>query len=158
MSAALEREVRVRCSVAHAFETFTARIDLWWPPSHRRFARSTLHLEGRVGGVFVERAHDGAETRLGQVLRWEPPDCIAYTWYPGGGAGPTEVEIRFAADRDGTIVRVRHREGASELGPAWPERVAKFAAAWDDVLPAFRQHLDGANDRASGSPADRIVT
>jgi uncharacterized protein YndB with AHSA1/START domain len=137
MSEPLERRVHVRCRVEHAFHTFTDRIDAWWPPGHRRFERSTLHLEPRVGGRFVERAATGEEAELGRVLRWEPPHRLTYAWWPGGGTGPTEVDVRFDAEGDGTRVSIRHAEGESRLGGEWPTRVKKFANAWSVVLPAF---------------------
>ncbi|MCA9656188.1 MAG: SRPBCC domain-containing protein [Myxococcales bacterium] len=133
----LERRVELRCSAAHAFAVFTGCIDAWWPPSHRRFDRSELRLEPRVGGRFYERSESGEEARLGEVLRWDPPRRVTYTWYPGAITEPTEVDVRFAPHGDHCLVEVTHAEGRSGLGDAWPQRVALFGRAWDHVLPTF---------------------
>lgn len=146
MSAPVERTIRVRCPVEHAFRVFTRRIDAWWPAGHRRFAGSTLTLEATPGGRFYERAPSGDEALLGEVLTVDPPHHITYTWRPGAITAPTEVEIRFTADGDATRVDVTHREGPAAMGERWPERAALFARAWSHVLPAYAAHIDGAPD------------
>lgn len=133
----LNKEVRVECSLAHAFATFTARIDLWWPASHRPDPKSTMGLEAEPGGAFYAETSPGNRVHLGDVVDCDPPDRIRYTWFPGGGVGPTEVEVRFVAEGESTVVLVEHRIGESQLGEEWPKRAAGFARAWDQVLPAF---------------------
>lgn len=141
MAEPLFRNVRVRCSVEHAFATFTQKVELWWPRGHRRFERSELHLESAVGGRFFERADSGEEHELGRVLLCEPPHRISYTWRPGAITKPTLVEVSFAQRGDETLVEVRHSEGDSELGEAWPTRVVLFERGWQHVLTAFADHL-----------------
>ena len=142
MNQPLSREVRVRCALEHAFETFTGRIDLWWPTSHRKLDGSRLEMEAKVGGRFYERTDGGETAVLGEVVRWEPPHRVTYSWWPGALTGPTEVDVRFTHDGDATLVSVVHAEGQSNLGEAWPIRVKKFASAWADVLPAFERFVN----------------
>lgn len=142
MSGVLERTVRVRCPVEHAFAVFTGRIDAWWPVGHRRFEGSTLTLDAEPGGRFVERAADGREAVLGEVVAVEAPHHITYTWRPGAITAPTEVEIRFTAEGETTRVDVTHREAGAAMGERWPERAALFARAWSHVLPAFAAAAD----------------
>jgi uncharacterized protein YndB with AHSA1/START domain len=137
----ITRSITVSCSVEHAFEIFTARIDAWWPPGHRRFDQSRLILEPHVGGAFVERTDDGREHRLGDVLEYAPPHRLRYTWYPGAGTGPTEVDISFTSVADATRVDVVHREAESGLGEEWPQRAELFTRGWGVVLPAFATYL-----------------
>ena len=140
MSEPLEKSVRVRCSVQHAFTVFTERVDTWWPRGHRRFEDSSLRLEPHVGGRFIEeRGEDSKE--LGEVRAWDPPTRVCFSWWPGALEGPTEVEVRFIEDGDATLVEVTHRVGDSGLGGAWPGRVAIFGRNWDDVLEALREHV-----------------
>ena len=141
MNEPLRKSVRIPCPLEHAFEVFTGRIDLWWPESHRRFDRSELVLPSEPGGRFVERSATGEEARLGEVFLCEPPHRIAYTWYPGGGTGPTEVDVRFSSDGDHTVVEVTHSEGPSGLGDTWPERAAIFLKNWDFVLERYVRHV-----------------
>lgn len=144
MSRILTRELRLRCAPQRAFEAFTAEIDAWWPPGHRRFPASTIRFEARVGGRLLERSAAGEEAVLGEVRRWEPPRRLAYSWHPGALTAPTEVEVRFAAEGEGTLVTVVHAEGGAELGDAWPDRLAIFRRSWREVLWAFADHLEGA--------------
>lgn len=121
---------------------FTAQIDAWWPPSHRRGgASTTFALEAREGGRFYQRLADGVEVELGEVLRWEPPGRLTYTWHPGSDVGPTQVDVRFVADDDATRVEVVHSIADSGLGDAWPSRAKIFDASWDTVLAAFAAHV-----------------
>lgn len=137
MTDALRKSIRVRCSIEHAFNTFTSKIDQWWPPGHRRFDGSRLCLEAVVGGRFFERATNGEESRLGDVLACEAPHKISYTWYPGAVSEPTLVEVRFTTDGEATVVNIVHSAANSALGELWPERVALFTRGWTLVLGAF---------------------
>jgi uncharacterized protein YndB with AHSA1/START domain len=145
MNEPLLKSIRVRCAVPHAFDVFTRQVDLWWPPGHRRFEESHIHLEPVGGGRFLERASNGAEVELGKVVTCDPPNAITYTWNPGKGAGPTLVSVRFAADQVGTLVEITHSEGDSALSELWKERVALFNRGWDIVLPAFGAFADRAD-------------
>lgn len=145
MSRPITKEIRVRCSVSHAFSTFTQSIDSWWPASHRRESNSALEMEGRVGGRFVERLAGGKERRLGEVLQWEPPHRLKYSWYLGAITGPTEVTIEFLADGDHTIVHVRHAEGGAAMGDQWEPRAQGFTRAWSEVLPAFQRWIENSD-------------
>lgn len=153
MNAPLVRTLRVRCPIDHAFTVFTERVDLWWPPSHRRFGTSTMRLDASRGGAFVELAADGRTAHLGDVVACEPPKRIVYTWTPGALTAPTTVEVCFAPDGEHTTVVVTHSEGESALGARWPDRVALFTKGWETVLPAFAAHIERASDvgAASGS-------
>lgn len=133
---ALERSITVACDVEHAFETFTAKIDLWWPVGHKG-ADTKLSLEPRVGGRFVAKKPDGEEKLFGEVLRWEPPHRLTYTWFPGALTKPTEVDVHFVANGDETLVRIVHAEGDAAMGERWPERAVLFERGWDALLPAL---------------------
>lgn len=137
----LHKSIRVACSPAHAFRVFTCDINIWWPPSHRKWQDSELHFEDGQGGRFYERSRDGEERRLGEVVHWDPPTRVHYSWYPGGGLGATEVEVHFVMEGHETLVEVTHREAQSQLAQEWPKRATHFSKAWDDVLPAFSQHI-----------------
>lgn len=143
-NAPLEKSVFVRCNVDHAFAVFTQRVHLWWPPGHKKWADSTLHLDARVGGVFEERAADGACWRLGEVIECQPPHHIRYTWTPGMVDGPTDVSVTFSAHEGGTLVEVTHQAGQDPDG--FPLRRTVFTTAWDRVLTAFHTFTTSTPD------------
>jgi len=140
----LRRTVGVRCDVAHAYDVFTERIDLWWPRGHRRHADSRLVLEATLGGRFYEVSPGGGELPLGTVIACEPPNSISFTWQPGAIKGPTRVDVTFVQEGDDTLVHVLHSEGDSALGEAWPGRVAIFSRNWDQVLSVFVAYADAS--------------
>lgn len=141
MTDAVRREVRVRCSVEHAFEVFTRRVDLWWPRDHRRRSAADMRFEPFAGGRFYQVGAGGEEIELGTVVRWDVAERLTYTWIPGSLTAPTTVDVFFKADGDHTRVAVVHSEGAADLGDAWPSRIARFKQGWADVLPAFEAFL-----------------
>jgi len=147
----IARSLTVAVGVEQAFETWTQRIDLWWPPSHRAQPRTLSHItmEGRVGGQLVERSASGEVLRLfGTVTGWDPPGRLAYDFYMGGTQDrPTEVEIRFSASDGGTRVNVEHRQGRMSK-ERWGRTNRGFDRAWTDVTAAFATFTDTYEDRA----------
>jgi uncharacterized protein YndB with AHSA1/START domain len=145
------RSIRVSCGLYDAFTTFTACIDLWWPVAHRRFPDSIVVMEPWVGGGFFEKNPDGKAVRLGEVVRFDPPRALSYTWYPGAIEKPTLVHVSFVEDGDAVLVTVTHAEGESALGMEWEKRSVRFAKSWEEVLPAFASYLASEeSDRQEG--------
>lgn len=125
------RSARVDRGVEETFDVFTRLIGAWWPlPTHGVFG----NLAGTIGfedGRLVERAVDGRVSVWGDVLAWEPPHRILFTWHPGRDEGDaSEVEVRFAPDGGGTRVELEHR-GWEKCGP---EDRASYDSGWDVVL------------------------
>ena len=139
MDEVLTRSITLACPVEHAFKVFTDKIDLWWPRSHLRHRDASLSFEGEA---LIERSADGSAWTMGEVTAMEPPHLLALDWFPGSPGAPTSVEIRFAADGDGTIITVTHRAITLETKSIWPQRVARFTDGWDTVLPALGQFVE----------------
>ena len=138
---ALDISVRVNCAPDHAFAVFTNRVDLWWPPSHRRCAGSTLELDAVPGGRLVERAENGDEATIGDVLDSDPPHWLRLSWHLGKISAPTHVTVTFQADGAQTLVAVHHAEGDSAMGDQWPARAAMFDRGWTAVLAALAEFI-----------------
>ncbi len=140
-SSPFRKTEHLNCPVEHAFDVFTTLVDMWWPPSHKRFENSNLHLETHVGGRFFERSKSGDEAVLGEVLTYRPPNSISYTWNPGKVSAPTMVKVTFAAQGNHTIVQVIHTEADSALGDQWSEKVALFERGWNAVFASFTTYI-----------------
>ena len=82
------------------------------------------------------------------MIAFERPHRLVLRWYPGAIDRPTQVEVRFEADGDHTLVAVTHSAGDSGLGDEWPGRARLFERGWDTVLPAFAAHLNADDDAA----------
>ena len=141
MNEILTRTITLNCDVAHAFDVFTGRSDLWWPRGHRKTSQGALRLQPIVGGALIDRAPDGSEWRMAEVVEIDPPTLLTLDWYPGSPATPTSVEIRFAPVAGGTTVTVTHRP-LLETKSIWPQRVALFTKGWEAVLPALKQFIE----------------
>jgi hypothetical protein len=109
----VRRTVVVDRPVDEAFRVFTERIGEWWALDVHSLSldrtgapAETAVMEGRVGGRLYERMSDGAEADWGRLHVWEPPHRVAFEWYVTGT--PTHVDVRFAAEGDGTRVELVH--------------------------------------------------
>lgn len=125
-----------------AFRVFVDEIGRWWPlETHARLERvETAVVEPRVGGRVYERAADGEEASWADVVAYEPPARIVLAWKPNAsGNPPTEVEVRFSAEGDGsTRVELEHR-GWETLDEAGREGRPSYDEGWDIVLQRYRE-------------------
>lgn len=136
--------VRTRVLVArpvdYAFEVFAHRIGRWWPLATHSVdaARARrVHLDGRLGGELVEVWDDGTEHGWATVVGWREPAGLALAWALHGGAGTTEVDVRFTpAGTSSTWLDLEHR-GWAALGEAAPAARASYEAGWPTVLAAY---------------------
>jgi uncharacterized protein YndB with AHSA1/START domain len=150
----IRTSVRVRTDQARSFRLFTEEIDSWWPlETHSRAAdqlegekAERVEFEGRVGGRILEHVSDGSVLSWGDVLVWEPPSRLVLAWKPNASdRPPTELDVRFTPDGDGTVVELEHR-GWERLGDAAEESRAGYVTGWEIVLDRFR---DGADREAA---------
>jgi uncharacterized protein YndB with AHSA1/START domain len=138
--------IRVAAPPQRAFRVFTEQIGTWWKRGtlywNDKERGLRLEFEPGVGGRLLEVYDDGA-FEIGRVTAWEPGEHLAYTWREAGWeAGEhTTVDIRFLADGDGTLVRVRHGgwEGLTNADMAagyqqgWAELLGWYAGAAQDA-------------------------
>jgi len=136
------RTVTVAVDAERAFEVFTRRIGDWWP-----LQSYSCFEEDATGVVFeaeriVERSKSGEEAVWGEILAWEPPFRIAFTWHPGAEAGApmTEVEVRFRPQGGSTVVELEHT-GWERLGEGWEETRSQYENGWPAVLDLFTQAI-----------------
>src|SRR5260370_42352562 len=73
--APVRKTVRVNAPIAHAFEVFTSGLTRWWPYDHGVGKKpiKTVLMEPRLGGRWLENAHDGTGAAVATLTPWEPP-------------------------------------------------------------------------------------
>jgi uncharacterized protein YndB with AHSA1/START domain len=139
--------VELDCPAEHAFEVWTARIGTWWPVDHTASGQPGLAvtLEGRPGGRIFERTPAGTEHDWGEVLAWEPPARLVYSWHlRRDRADATEVEIRFVpVERSRTRVEIEHRAW-ERLGAEGEAGRDRNRGGWSTLLPHYREAAESA--------------
>jgi len=153
MIAAVQKTIRVKAPVAHAFDVFTNGLARWWPHDHgvgKQPIRKVL-IEPRSGGRWLEISQDGTQTTVATITLWEPPHRFVMLWQINAQWKPdasmkSEVDVRFIADgAEATTVELVHHKfetmgaeaGASmrkDVDGGWPgllERYVKLAETND---------------------------
>jgi uncharacterized protein YciI len=144
----IRREILVDADPAAAFEVFTGGIGRWWPLDelsvHGKDATVSF-TESSAGsfadGQIIERSADGETAVWGTVIRWEPPDAVAFSWHPGQPAErASHVLVTFAAAEPGrTLVRLEHAGWEAFADPAAAR--AEYDHGWPLVLDRYAGHI-----------------
>jgi uncharacterized protein YndB with AHSA1/START domain len=134
----IRKSIRVERPPHTAFTLFCERIGEWWPkgPSFGGRIATNLVIEGRVGGRFYQVYEDGTELDIGCVTAYQPPTVVAFTWRAPSWDGPTQVEIRFAADGGGTRIELEH--SGWERSDTVREFRKNYDGGWDVMLGHYR--------------------
>ena len=141
----VRKKITVESSVDRAFATFTDGIDAWWPTDTHSVGAGredetteTVVFEAREGGRLYERLSNGEECDWGEILVWDPPNRIVLTWHPGyeNPAEMTEIDIRFSADGESTLVELVHT-GWERLGERGATARNGYNEGWNYVLGKF---------------------
>jgi uncharacterized protein YndB with AHSA1/START domain len=144
--------LRVQATPERAFAVFTGEIGEWWRPN--MLFQTTPRPPGRLAfrdGRLVETLASGKVFEIGEVLAWEPPARLVFSWRQASFPPDlrTEVEVRFEAVGDETRVSVEHRgfdrvPADSVARHGFPDQALLVRLAdWWRVL------LDSVGDRAT---------
>jgi uncharacterized protein YndB with AHSA1/START domain len=126
----IRRSISVSWDSDMAFRRFTADFGTWWPsrthsvggPEVRRIV-----FEPHVGGRIYEEHVDGRRFQWGQVLAWEPPRRLAFTWHPSRDpATAQDVLIEFIPEDGGTRVEL-----TASGWERWGEKAARAHRGYD---------------------------
>jgi hypothetical protein len=133
----IEKSVVLKCPCERAFVLFTEHASEWWPPERRHTGDPNSTISILASGRFYERTRDGREVELGRVRVWEPPSRLVLDFFPGTDAEhPTEVEVSFVPEGEGTKVTVVHRATAAS-DALFESRVPRYVASWELLLKAL---------------------
>ena len=138
----IRKEIYVDASPETAFRVFTEQIEAWWPlHQYGLFPenRDTVGFEDREPWVLVEKAKDGRDAIWGEVVEYEFASRLRMTWHPGHSREemPTELELTFSVDGDGTRVVLEHRGWEKCVGDRREARTG-YEAGWNTVLADFK--------------------
>ena len=135
--APVRKAVTVRQSVEDAFRIFTDHIGSWWPlESHSMSGgeAASCGMDGAVGGHIFEELADGTRLTWGEILAWEPPHRLEFTWQLNRKPEQAQnIEVTFAATEAGTRVELTH-SGWEKLGEEAMEVRAGYDSGWEVVF------------------------
>ena len=106
----VERSVSVSWDQEAAFRRFTFDFACWWPWRTHSIGGERVKevvFEPRVGGRIFEEHLDGRRFQWGQVLEWDPPRRVKFTFHPSRAPSTAqEVEVRFLPEESGTRLQL----------------------------------------------------
>jgi uncharacterized protein YndB with AHSA1/START domain len=145
----------VEAPLERAFSVFTDDIGSWWPPEHHVIEAplDRMVFDPRAGGYVYDVGTDGSECRWANVLVYEPPHRVVFTWNVSTQwrletdvARASEVEVRFVEESAGrTRVELEHRH-LDRHGDGWEgmRDAVDSSGGWSNGLRHFADHLQGA--------------
>jgi uncharacterized protein YndB with AHSA1/START domain len=145
----IHKSAVVSATPEKAFEVFTDGIATWWPiETHSVQAMDkdagspeTVVFETGPQGRVYERMSTGKEAHWANVTAWEPPSRLVLEWKVNpDAAAPTEVEIRFTPEGDGTRVDLEHR-GFEALGKDAEKEHGSYSNGWPAVFQGYVETL-----------------
>jgi uncharacterized protein YndB with AHSA1/START domain len=126
--------VRIAAVPEAVFRAFVQDFGRWWPLATHSIGQAEALMaavEPRLGGRVFERTKSGAEHLWGAVTLWDPPRRIAFTWHVGRPPSDEQiVEVNFAPDGAGCLVRLVHRGWAAGA----EERRGNYQQGWTAIL------------------------
>jgi uncharacterized protein YndB with AHSA1/START domain len=130
-----------------AFRAFVEQFSEWWPAIYT-FAADDLQyigMEQEAGGRCIERDHAGNELIWGEVLVYQPPARIVFSWWIHPDRTvvtdpdrASEIDVRFIDERALTRVEFEHRH-LSRHGEGWETMRDAMAAreGWPFLLQRY---------------------
>ena len=99
----------------------------------------TVIFETGPNGRIYERMTNGKEAHWAHVTAWEPPTRVVLAWQVNPDTpGPTEIEMRFTPEGDGTRFDFEHR-GWEVLGAEAEKAAGQYEGGWVKVLGRYEQ-------------------
>jgi uncharacterized protein YndB with AHSA1/START domain len=139
---AVRKTVTVDCAVEEAFRVFTADARSWWPTASHSIhgdAVQEIVFEEHAGGEVYEVSSSGEKGHWATVVSWEPPNRLVLAWnIREREPVPTEVEIRFLPEGDGTRVELEHR-GWDAVPDDAAEKRSAYDTGWEYVLGRYEE-------------------
>jgi uncharacterized protein YndB with AHSA1/START domain len=138
----VQKSITVKAPPERAFDVFTDELATWWPFEPHSLGGENIErmvFEPRAGGRVYEIRKDGSEGEWADVLAYDRPSSFTLAWRPYevlGERPPTELEVRFIAEGDGTRVELEHR-GWERLGDEAAESQRGYDSGWDHVLGRY---------------------
>jgi uncharacterized protein YndB with AHSA1/START domain len=134
----IRKSIRVERPHDISFRVFCEEIGQWWPHGFGGEG-SKMALEPRVGGRLYESRKDGSEYEIGRITAYEPPAVVAFSWRAPSWDTITQVEVRFIAEGDATLVELEHR--GWEQSPKIAETHKSYDGGWESMLGHYQKHL-----------------
>ena len=127
------QEVVIDAPREKVWEALTSEIDQWWSKRlHHTIGESSLSLEPRVGGSFIERWGDDEGALWGTVIFIRKPEMLRLSGPLGMIEAPVMSVYSYELQDhgDGTLLKLMHHA----CGPIKPEWHAGYSAGWTELL------------------------
>lgn len=133
----IRRSVSVSWDQETAFQRFTANFGSWWPSRTHSIGGEKIQrivFEPHPGGRIYEEHQDGRRFQWGEVILWEPPNRLKFTWHPSRDPSTAqEVEIEFLKEGNGTKLQLTSK-GWERWGKGARRARRAYDVGWGYIL------------------------
>ncbi|MCF6409036.1 SRPBCC family protein [Pseudalkalibacillus salsuginis] len=130
----IEQEITINAPRGQVYKALTEEIDQWWAYRLSGTAKSTLTLEPKVGGRFLETWHNDEGALWGSVMYVKAPEEIRLNGLLGmRGAVNSAYSFLLEDKGDETILKVSHH-ASGLLDPQWKEM---HDSGWKELIGKF---------------------
>ena len=134
------RSISVSCDRETAFKKFTAEFGSWWPTRSHSIGGERVNrvvFEDKLGGRIYEEHRDGRRFQWGEIILWEPPERLKFTWHPSRDPSTSQVvEIEFLIEREGTRLQLTS-SGWERWGRGASRARRGYSVGWSYVLKVW---------------------
>lgn len=148
--APIRKRLEVKAPLERTFDTFVKRMGDWWPREHslaQGKTRTDVVVEPEAGGKWFETMDDGEVIQWGYVRAWDRPNRVLLVWqltmeFKFDPAFETDIEVRFTAQGDVTVVEFEHRD-LERFGEGAVQTAEMMDAGWGQILGEFVKAAEG---------------
>ena len=143
----IAQEVVIDAPREKVWEALTDEIDQWWSKRlHHTIGESSLSLEPRLGGSFIERWGDDEGALLGTVIFIKKSEVLRLNGPLGMIEAPVSSVYSYELEEHGEGTRLKLTHHA--CGPIKPEWHTGYSAGWTELLGShLKEYVDQGKPR-----------
>ncbi|MCA0984581.1 helix-turn-helix domain-containing protein [Halobacillus yeomjeoni] len=129
----IEQKITIDAPVSKVFDSLTKDIDKWW--AYRLCGEdSTLYLDPKLGGQFVEKASEDHAALWGTVTYVNAPYELRFQGLLGMNTAVNGAYSYSLEEKDSKTILTLSHDVSGLIDPEWKEN---YSGGWEELLGKF---------------------